>query len=733
VKTFLIVGFLIVSTTMLFAQQRTRDSLEIALQNSTGEKKIQAYQNIITKIWRTNPNSAKNYALEAVEYANDLGDVRSKAIAVRMLGGAYFYLGKYDSSLIYTKQACKLSVELGDSSVISSSLSNLGEVYILVGSYPDALENLLQSLNIKRKINQTYGLANTLNHISLVYMKLKDFSKAKEVLTEAMRISEELQQEDSKVYTSNNLGFTYLYTGDLEEAERCFKQSVTLAEKLKNLTWQAVACSGLGQVYLGSNRLSGSREYVNKTLSLYTQLDDKVGISEACYLISKIHARKGNLDSAFYFVGLSEKFIKSTGSRERRMENFKLLEELYTQKGMFEKALFFKSRFTELRDSIFNESMVRTLANIEVKVVEDEAERELAVKDVLIQKKTLQNDFLIVIVLIVLIFSVVLYRSYQLIKQRTKEVEERKEEITRKARQLEEANNEIILKNEELEQQTEEIISQRDSLAKAQQTIEDKNKELAGTNILLEKKVSFRTEQLKKANDELSASHKELDHFLYRSSHDLKGPLARLLGLCHLGKMEASDANSKGYFDKLELTAVEMNTLLMKLINIHEITQKNASFVPVNLKNKLGDSFQAISSRLEKQGLIRLDNKLNGDATVNIDEVLICRLFDILIENSIQYRDTRKEVNFLQVTELRNNSSMQIVFADNGVGIQPEVKEQVFDMFIVGNTSHKGQGLGLYEAKIIVKKLKGEIILSRSKNGLTEFVITVPINVMTTV
>jgi len=317
----------------------------------------------------------------------------------------------------------------------------------------------------------------------------------------------------------------------------------------------------------------------------------------------------------------------------------------------------------------------------------------------------------------------VLYRSYNVIKQRTLELVRSKEEVVI-------ANNEISTKNEELEQQTEEIIAQRDSLSSAQLIIETKNNELKEVNTLLEKKVQLRTKELNKAIEDLRKSNSELDHFIYRSSHDLKGPLARLLGLCHLGKLETKEPDTKVYFEKLQVTANEMNEMLRKLINIHEINLKNIAEINVNLNAKVLNAFDATNLKLHTHGLVRLDNHVSENINLNIDVDLVENLFTIITENAVKYRDIQKPDPFLSVTAQKNKTAVHIVFADNGVGIQPELRAQIFDMFVVGNNDHKGHGLGLYEAKVIAKKLNGDIALRKSKNGLTEFEVTLPLSLI---
>ena len=727
VRRLLSVSLIFIALANSYSQTNVIDSLKSSLTNTPDDKKIKVYQEIITKLWRNNPDSALIYAQKAEQFADEMGELKYKAIAVRLQGGAYFYLGNYDSCLRFCKQACTLSIQTRDSSLIASSLSNLGEVYTLMGIYPEGLENLLHSISIKRKIKQRYGMTNTLNNISLVYMKLKDFEKARKFATEALSMPDSDGNDSEKPYASNNLGFINLYTNNLTEARNYFSLSISITEKHHDLSWHALALGGIGQVALNSNQVNEARDYFNKALKVYAKLNDKVGMSEIYHLISKIQAKKKNLDSAFYFLKLSEKSAASTGSRERRLDNYRLREDLYTQQGKYDSALYYKSKYVELHDSMFNESLMRTLSNIEIKVAEEEAQRVVAAKDIVIQKKTFQTYLLIAILLVAFIFGLVLYRSYSVIKERTLELLRSKEEIILKASLLEEANNEIKTKNEELEQQTEEIIAQRNNLSAAQQTIEIKNNELKEVNTLLEQKVQLRTHELNQAIEDLRESNKELDHFIYRSSHDLKGPLARLLGLCNLGIIESKEPEAQDYFEKVQITASEMNEMLRKLINIHEINLKDINEVNVRLSSKVADTFETITKKLNSRGLVRLDNRVEQDIQLKVDSDLMENLFAIITENAIQYRDPKKDDPFLSVTANKNKSALHITFTDNGVGISDELSTQIFDMFVIGHNEHKGHGLGLYEAKVIAKKLNGNIAFRKSMEGLTAFEVTLPL------
>ena len=70
--------------------------------------------------------------------------------------------------------------------------------------------------------------------------------------------------------------------------------------------------------------------------------------------------------------------------------------------------------------------------------------------------------------------------------------------------------------------------------------LENAKRMIAIQNEELKKKISQRTSDVRNAYSQLLATHSELDQFVYRASHDLKGPIARLLGLCQVANIEVT-------------------------------------------------------------------------------------------------------------------------------------------------------------------------------------------------
>src|SRR5258707_3322213 len=114
--------FLFFSFGIGYAQHSALDSLKRELTVTPEEKKIDVYQAIIIKLWLNHPDSAMIYARRAVEFASTR-DVRTKAIAIRLTGGAFYYQDLYDSSIRCNYRALRLSEHAKDSTLIPSCIN----------------------------------------------------------------------------------------------------------------------------------------------------------------------------------------------------------------------------------------------------------------------------------------------------------------------------------------------------------------------------------------------------------------------------------------------------------------------------------------------------------------------------------------------------------------------------------------------------------------------------------
>ena len=104
---------------------------------------------------------------------------------------------------------------------------------------------------------------------------------------------------------------------------------------------------------------------------------------------------------------------------------------------------------------------------------------------------------------------------------------------------------------------------------------------------------------------------------------------------------------------------------------------------------------------------------------------MIYSIFQNLIENAFKYRDVNKGTQALFVRIEVDKQKSVIEFTDNGLGINKDLKDKIFDMFFRASELSGGTGLGLYLVKMAVEKIGGRIQVETELNKGSTFTIVI--------
>lgn len=231
----------------------------------------------------------------------------------------------------------------------------------------------------------------------------------------------------------------------------------------------------------------------------------------------------------------------------------------------------------------------------------------------------------------------------------------------------------------------------------------------------LEHKVSERTRELEERN-------KQLDTFVYRASHDIKGPLRSMLGLAQLGLLESTEEVSKGYFEHIYKSSKRLDATLADLLNVvktnhSEIERSRIDFSSI---------FSEITSSFEynpNYKRIHFEFCVPKIIYFESDKRLLYSVMQNLIENGINYSDKEKKSSFIKINIQPSDNGVAIVYEDNGIGIAAEHQDKIFDMFFKIDANSSGTGLGMYIVKTTIDRLGGHIRLESEEGQGTKFTI----------
>ncbi len=229
-------------------------------------------------------------------------------------------------------------------------------------------------------------------------------------------------------------------------------------------------------------------------------------------------------------------------------------------------------------------------------------------------------------------------------------------------------------------------------------------------------------ESLKQLASELTQQNKYLEQFAYIISHNLRAPVANIIGIADtIQDVSLTNTEREELIEGLVFSARKLDEVILDLNNILQIKKGvNEAKEKIYFSELLNDIKDSISGLIKKECV-----DIFSDFS-EIDEIYTLKsymrsIFYNLITNSIKYRQPNK-CPLIEIKSYKIENKIGLLFRDNGLGINlNEKKEQVFGIYKRFHDHIEGKGLGLFMTKLQVETLNGKITIDSEVNKGTEF------------
>ncbi|HLF33252.1 MAG TPA: ATP-binding protein, partial [Cyclobacteriaceae bacterium] len=213
---------------------------------------------------------------------------------------------------------------------------------------------------------------------------------------------------------------------------------------------------------------------------------------------------------------------------------------------------------------------------------------------------------------------------------------------------------------------------------------------------------------LKITNVRLRKANIELDNFVYRVSHDLRAPVASVLGLVNLAKNEKEASTVMKYFAMVGKSAEQQDRFIRDILDISRNTKLGIERKKISFRNLLDETLEQLKYTDNSK---KIDTKLNVNASAAFysDPHRLKVILNNIISNSIRYSNGQHPTVNIDVNVTQEQASISI--KDNGIGIDKIHHKKVFNMFYRATDDNAGSGLGLYIVKESIDKLNGTVDL----------------------
>jgi len=612
------------------------------------------------------------FRLDSLESALERAKEQTERAAILIQLADEWSSQDQDKAMLYATEATQTASANQDSSLLLDA--KIMKADLLVNyqqSYPAGIKLLNQSLELARSLQQHAKELRVLNMLGYVHSRMDSYNLAHQYFQLALTVATTHGFEDSRTNILLRIAEVLEYEGKPEEASAYYN---SVLEKESQNDFANTSPENL--VYLGHHyQVIQDHE---KALDLFQRSIPKFEESGnprwSAYVWSQIALEEyaqGDYSASLKSGEKGLEIAEQNALTKELADNHANLSTIHDSLGNFQKALYHFKAYHRVNNEMYSVEKAAQFASIQ-------AQHELVLKELSLKQTEVENELqsnrvrilygsaLIVFFLVVVIVYFA-YRRYRLKKNINLQLEGRGE-----------------LKNLSMS----EVIKQ----------------------------LRFEVEDHQETREQLEKSNEELSHFLYKSSHDLRGPLVSILGLISLTEMEnTTDTERDHYLNLIRTSTTRISHKLDSLLHATRLKDKPLELEPVNLHVLVKETIEDLLSKEESPAVEVLVDVTN-DLTITTDKVLMQTLIFNLVENGIRFRNPERDPAQVWVSVRLEGNNLILKVRDNGVGIPESEREKVFEMFVRSDFKRGGSGLGLYLVQKIVEKLDGKIDL-QSKVG----------------
>jgi signal transduction histidine kinase len=646
------------------------DSMKSKINVATGEELFRLYYQIGYELFDIDNPQAVVYSERAYELSKDLSD-SLKTRAARTYGQLLRRVDRLDEAITVFNEALAIAEKNNFIDEQKKTLNALALAYNFKAQYDRALATNFRSLEIREREGNKEETSVALASIAFVYYKIGNFDQALDFYTRSITLKDEIKSIKGISNLYINIALCHVHLGDYEQSREFVNRAFSSCEDCDDrVIMEGEFC--LGMSYRALNDYEQAKEHFSKSYALSTKLNDNRFLTENSVYIGSLELDRKQYDSAVQYLNEAEEIAKASGYAQLLIYSYGRLSRVYTETKEYEKATSYQAKYISLKDSIYNEDLIRNLARAQTNYEERENIKTIAETNKVLEltQQIIQRQrevyFFVGLVAVLSILGTFMFLRYSR------------------------------------------------ALSKAKQ-------ELSVMNQTLEKRVEDRTKQLQNVNN-------ELDNFIYKTSHDIRGPLASLKGIANVALLELKDEKAQDYLQKLDASADKLNSILTRLLIVNQINHAVLNAIKINFQELIHE----ILVFEKKKGIpprMTITHDIDPDVLLITDRHVLRIILENLIDNAIKYHNSSERIEpFVRIKTSLSPHGVQISVIDNGIGIQERDPQKLFQMFVRASERSESGGIGLYLTKLASERLYARVDFSTTAEKYTCFTVTIPEN-----
>ena len=568
----------------------------------------------------SNPDTSVVLAQKALDIAKEINHPALKARSIYVLGYYNYIKGNFPEALALNQELLTAYAELNDSASLAATYNSIGAIQKNLGEYDKAISNYVKAAEIYQQFNKVREAGRINVNIANVFIQyFKDYDKAIQKLDDALKIFRKQKLQFETAFTLVNLASAYREIHDYDKALELALEAESIFKGIQNPQGLAVAYNHIGGIYGQLQKYGKAQQYLSQSLIINEQIGNKREAVSTMASLAEMLVLKGDINSAIMYNQRVIEEAQQVGLEKLAVNVYKSLSANYEAIGNKAKALELFKEYAQLKDSLFTEQNSKQIREMETKYETDKKEKalllqqkELELKDLEIKKQEADKKkqrviigFTLLGLLVVIVFSVVVYNQMRQKKKANKILQRQNIRIKQQNEEIAQANEEIGAQRDEIMRQKAFVETQRDEIVEKNQQITD--------SIQYAKRI-----QTAVLPPDYQISQAFPEHFIfYRPRNIVSGDFYFMTQIGHEAILVAADCTGHGvpgaFMSMLGLTFLSQITSDEKL-TASEILEKLREHVIAALRQtgKQGEAKDGMDLALVKLNLDTLEGQYAG-------------------------------------------------------------------------------------------------------------------------
>ena len=402
-----------------FTQDRIADSLKGIISSAKEDTtKVKLLLKLSSYYLDSDPEEGKRYGIQALELAQILKYNPGRALALKNIGSAFYFLGNTPSTLDYYGQALQLYDSIGDLVGKAKILNNFGTVYYMNGTDDKALENYFNSLEVAEKIGASSDIATAYSNIGNVYNnKRATKDKALGFFLKSLLIAEGIKNNNIIGAVSVNLGEIYAGLNKDDSALFFYNNSVRAYANTINLPYPL---RDIGLLYAKKGDLKNAIRYNEQSYQMAREFDSKLDMTQSLKALGDIYFKTEDYEAAIRSYKQADSIARIIPAYKELDSAYSGLAATYSKMGDYGNAYRYQKLYSSLSDTLNNQTLSDKLTSLQgnFEILTRQNQINLLTKDKKLQDLELRNQkiqkaFITAALVLIFIIAFGIYRNYR--------------------------------------------------------------------------------------------------------------------------------------------------------------------------------------------------------------------------------------------------------------------------------------------------------------------------------